>query len=195
MEKPLKFKELWSRIQTSFRNNTSRNVLNIGLMVYYIIYAILSLSTLLGTGEIDLHAFWKILVLCINLPVLVVTSLILVGKWKGSVSQVEMQKTLYDVQLELELKKQEIDNLKLLQQHASVIGDLTEQLQRIKEEYREKMENQREIWEYKCQLAARDGKVPEALIANKGWRDANDLICVVDKKEEEEPVKDDAPPE
>lgn len=180
MEKPVRFKDIWAKIQANFQNNLSRNIINIGLMFYYIIYAILSLSALLGTNEISIHAYWKILILCINLPILVVVSLVLVGKWKGSTSQVETQKNLYDVQLELELKKKDIEYLKLLQQQASVIGDLTEQISRMKEDFRRELSYERDIAEYRTQLAARDGKVPDAICRVSDWNESNKTIEIIE---------------
>ncbi|MGV9206348.1 MAG: hypothetical protein ACOC44_20265 [Promethearchaeia archaeon] len=35
------------------------------------------------------------------------------------------------------------------------------------------LEYAQEISEYRCQLAARDGNIPEAIKANKDWNDAN----------------------
>ena len=188
MENPsIKLKEIYEKVKLKFQENFSKNIINIGFMLYYIFYAIISLSTLLISNEIALNVYWKVLVLCLNLPVLVVSSLILVGKWKGSQTRSDMLEKFYDVQLQLELKKQEIEFMKLLQQQAAIIGDLTEQISRLKDDFRKEQEYEREISEYRTLLAARDGKVPEAICRVKDWNEANKTIEIIEKSEE--PVK------
>lgn len=186
MENPsIKLKEIYQKIRTKFQENFSKNMINIGLMLYYMIYAVISLSSLLNSSEITIQVFWKLLVLCLNLPILVVMSLVLVGKWKGSQTRGDMLEKFYDVQLQLELKKQEIEFMKLIQQQAAVIGDLTEQLERIKCDFKREQGYQREIAEYRCQLAARDGKVPDAICSTKDWNDSNRTIGNIEKSEDE----------
>jgi len=48
----------------------------------------------------------------------------------------------------------------------------------------EKKENSlmREIYEWKCLVAARDGKVPDAIVYNKGWNDINSKILGIEKQ-------------
>lgn len=193
----LKLRDLWKKIRTSFQENFSKNFINIGLMIYYIVYAIFTLSTLLGAGELSLSVFWKVLVLALNLPVLVVLSLVLVGKWKGSQVHVAMLEKIYQVQLELELKKQEIEHLKLIQQQFTTIGDLNERLQKQKEEYTKELAYQNEMATYKILLAAKEGKVPEVICSVKEWNDTNKTIEIIERKKtsEEESRKDDAPTE
>jgi len=193
MENPSsKLKELWTKIRATFQENFSKNIINIGFMIYYIFYAIATLSTLLGAGELSFTVYWKVLVLALNLPVLVVTSLLLVGKWKGAQTHALTLENLYQVKLDLELMKKENEHLKSIQQLNHTIGDLTQDIQRIKEGFRKKLENEREINEYRCQLAAKNSKVPDAIIANKGWNDSNKTIEIIEKSE---PKEDDAPTE
>lgn len=178
------------KIKGKFQENIGKNMINIGFMLYYMIYAGLSLGSLLNDNEIGIFVFWKLLILCLNLPILVVLSLVLVGNWKGSQTRNTMLEKLYEVQLQLELRKNDIEHLKLIQQQASVIGDLTEQIARIRRDFMREQKYEREISEYRCQLAARDGKVPEAVISNCDWNEANSTIENIEGCDAAEPTSE-----
>lgn len=193
MESPtIKIRDFWQKLRNAFKDNFKRNMINIGLMIYYMVFAFLTLLTLLITFELSYSTFFKVLILCMNLPVFVVLSLILVGKWKGTQVHTEMLEKVYEIQLELELKKQEIENLKLLQQQAAIIGDLSEQLSRVKEDYKRELEYVNEIATYKILVAAKDGKVPETVCKVKDWNDSNKTIEIIEKEINEEKVNEDA---
>jgi len=193
MERPtIKIREFWQKLRIAFKDNYKKNMINIGLMIYYMVFAFLTLLTLLITFELSYSTFFKVLILCLNLPVFVVLSLILVGKWKGGQVHAEMIEKVYEIQLELELKKQEIENLKLLQQQAAIIGDLSEQLSRVKEDYKKELDYVNELATYKILLAAKDGKVPDVVCRVKDWNDSNKTIEIIERKEAS---KDDVPTE
>lgn len=176
-------KAFWNSLKGVFSDNVKKNALALLITVAYIILGTLSLVTLVSTFEISLSTFFKVWIICINLPTTIVTSLIFIGKWKGAVANNEMIGNLYSIKLELELKKQEIEHLKLVQQQFATIADLSEKLKKIEQEWKEKLEIQNELWGYKCMVASKDGNVRDAILSNKGWNDSNKMKEIIEESE------------
>lgn len=70
-------------------------------------------------------------------------------------------------QKDLEIQKLQIDN---------AWKDKIISLQRSNDELVTRLQYKNEIAEYRCLLAAKEGKVPDAVIANKDWNDTNDKL-------------------
>lgn len=171
--------------------NTRKNIVLILIGVYLIVITLWNTTTLLFVGDIDIRLYLILLVDGFNTPIFIITSLILTGKWKTTIFDKEAQIKIVNLEKTLALADQEIENLKLIQQLEHVIGDLNEELHQQKEDFLEKLGYEREIAEYRCQLAARDGEVPEAIERNKDWNDSNKMMGILEKqvKGDEDPTE------
>lgn len=162
--------------------NTKRNIYMVLICVYLIGMTIWNMSTLYLVGDIDLRLFYILIIDGFNTPIFIVTGLVLTGKTKMLQLDNESTRTITTLERDIALAKQENENLKEIQQLNNIIGDLNEQLHKQKENFLEKLGYEREIAEYRCQLAARDGKVPDAIESNKDWNDKNQSIKIVEEQ-------------
>jgi len=170
--------------------NTRKNIILILIGIYLIVITLWNTTTLLIVGDISLRLFYILLVDGFNTPIFIITSLILTGKWKTTIFDKEAQINIVKLERSIDLANQEIENLKLIQQLEHVIGDLNEELHKQKENFLEKIGYEREIAEYRCQLAARDGKVPDAIESNKDWNDSNKMMGIIEKEVKKEEMDD-----
>lgn len=164
--------------------NTKRNIYMVLICVYLIGMTIWNMSTLYVVGDIDLRLFYILIIDGFNTPIFIVTGLVLTGKTKMLQLDNESTRTITTLERDIALAKQENENLKEIQQLNNIIGDLNEQLHKQKESFLEKLGYEREIAEYRCQIAARDGKVPDAIESNKDWNDSNKTIKIMEESEQ-----------
>jgi len=175
--------ETLHKIKKTIHANISKNAIVLGILLYLIIYTIWNLLTFLLSGDISIAIFYGMLITNINIPFVIMLSIVLTGRWKGAIQDNMMEKKLATVDKMLCLKKQEMDyEVKLKIQQIEHLKLEIQQFHTI-EDLRQELSYSNEIWSYKCVIAARDGCVSDAIISNKNWNDSNEALGLLDKKE------------
>jgi len=170
--------------------NTRKNIVLIFIGIYLIVITLWNITTLLAVGDISIRLYFILLVDGFNTPIFIITSLILTGKWKTTIFDKEAQIKIVQLERIIDLANQEIENLKLIQELNHTIGDLTQALQKQKDELKKQMNYERQVAEYRTQLAAVKGKVPDVVCRVKDWDDANKIIEVIEKEVKENEIKE-----
>lgn len=157
----MSFKEFRGRIQ----ENISNNIRNILLACYFMFYIIWNNIVLLIGGDIIFGVFLNLILNGINIPVLMIVSLVLTGKYKAAETEKNIDLSLAEKDKELALKEQQIEHL----QELSVAYKTNDELKKD-------LEYQREIAEYRVTVAAIKGDTEDGVIANKDWVDTNEAL-------------------
>jgi len=170
--------------------NTRKNIVLIFIGIYLIVITLWNTTTLLAVGDISIRLYFILLVDGFNTPIFIITSLILTGKWKTTIFDKEAQIKIVQLERMIDLANQEIENLKLIQELNHTIGDLTQALQKQKDDLKKQMNYERQVAEYRTQLAAVKGKVPDVACRVKDWNDANKIIEVIEKEIKKNEIKE-----
>jgi len=143
--------------------NVRKNVVNIMITIYMIIYVIWNMAGLLLTGDISQALFWTLIIQGINVPVVIMMSLILTGKWKSTERTSQMDLKLAKKQYELDLKDQEIRHLTEIRTNYKDLEDA-----------RKNLMFERTLSEHKLRILS--------LQWNIGWEEANNGLKELDKE-------------
>ena len=157
----MSFKDFGSKI----KENISNNLTNILLAFYLMFYIVWNNLTPLITGDISLAIFLNLVVNGVNIPVLMIVSLILTGKYKSIDASRSVDLTLADKNMELALQEQQIKHLK----------ELTVAY-KSNDELKKDIAYQREIAEYRVQSEVLKGRIEKSIEANKDWNDTNEAL-------------------
>lgn len=161
-----KYKEWLKQARDIFSGNIRKNILTFFITLYFILLALLNASVLLFEGDINNRVFWTIVLDGITPPIMIVLSLVMTGKYKNLEKIVDVDRKLALMEIEVALKKQEIEFLKKDLNNTNKIRDL-----------RKELVFERELSEHKLRALA--------LRCNVSWGEANKQI-----REFEQDVKD-----
>jgi hypothetical protein len=172
-EREKKIKIALQDAKKRIKENIKKNIVTLLITTYAILIVIFNAAMLFMAGDVDDRVFWVIVVDGLNMPVMILTSLILTGKWKqtevSGATELLIAKKDYELQLKtnemnhkVDLKNQEIQHLQEIQTSYKTIEDL-----------RKDLVFERTISEYQLRYVG--------LKANQTWIDTNKMINEIDQ--------------
>lgn len=176
-EKERRVRKALKNALDTFSINMKNNAYSIAIIVYMVFLAIWNVLNPFIVGAYTVEVFMTLVMSAISIPIVILASLIITGKWKNSERNSAADLLLEKKQHELDLKTIEMQHvIDLKNQEIRHLQEMQGEIKSKSDLHRELIFT-RELYEHKLRIVA--------LQFNIGWVEANEKLEELDKNVKE----------